>query len=246
MGSNSLTKEEDWKISIQKAQNGDKASRDKLVTENVGLIYMVLKRFANRGMEQEDLFQIGVIGLMKAIDKFDLSRELSLSTYAVPMIVGEIRRFLRDDGIIHVSRQIKDNARKVAMAKELLKKSNNHAPTMQELIETTGLTAEEILAAIEASAEVESIYKPIGNQKDGSPLVIADQLEDNKKSEVELLNRITVSQLLEKLGDKERKLIELRYMEGKTQSESAGVLGMNQVAVSRLEKKTLLYLRQLL
>lgn len=246
MSSNASAKEETWKISIQKAQNGDKESRDKLVTENVGLIYMVLKRFANRGIEQEDLFQIGVIGLIKAIDKFDLSRELSLSTYAVPMIVGEIRRFLRDDGIIHISRQIKDNARKVAMAKEMLKKNNNHDPTMQELMEVTELSAEDILAAIEASAEVESIYKPIGAPSDGNQLLIADQLADTKKSEAELINRITVKQLLEKLGEKERKLIELRYMEGKTQSESAMVLGMNQVAVSRLEKKTLLYLRQLL
>lgn len=244
MGTNSCTKEEEWRISIQKAQNGDKKERDALVTENVGLIYMVLKRFSNRGLEQEDLFQIGVIGLMKAIDKFDLSRELSFSTYAVPMIIGEIRRFLRDDGIIHVSRQIKDNARKIAMAKEELRKKNNHDPTMEELIKVTELSAEEILAAIEATTEVESIYHPIGGQADGTQLVIADQLEDTKKSELDLIDRITVVQLLDSLGQRERKLIELRYMEGKTQRESAEVLGMNQVAVSRLEKKILLGLRQ--
>lgn len=229
---------------MQKAQSGDKEERDALVTENVGLVYMVLKRFNNRGLEQEDLFQIGVIGLIKAIDKFDLSRELSFSTYAVPMIIGEIRRFLRDDGIIHVSRQIKDNARKIAMVKEELRKKNNHDPTMEELIRATELTAEEILAAIEATTEVESIYHPIGNQSDGSQLMIADQLEDTKRSELELINHITVVQLLESLGERERKLIELRYMEGKTQSQSAKVLGMNQVAVSRLEKKILLGLRQ--
>ena len=244
MGNNTCTKEEKWRTSIQKAQNGDKKERDTLVTENTGLIYMVLKRFSNRGVEQEDLFQIGVIGLIKAIDKFDLSRELSFSTYAVPMIIGEIRRFLRDDGIIHVSRQIKDNARKVAMCKEELQKKNNHDPTIDELIKETGLSAEEILAAMEASTEVESIYQPIGGQSDGTQLVIADQLEDTKKSELELINRITVVQLLEGLGQKERKLIELRYMEGKTQSESARELGMNQVAVSRLERKILLGLRQ--
>lgn len=229
---------------MQKAQNGDKEERDALITQNVGLIYMVLKRFSNRGLEQEDLFQIGVIGLIKAIDKFDLSRELSFSTYAVPMIIGEIRRFLRDDGIIHVSRQIKEHARKIAMAKEVFRKNNNHDPTMEELIKATELSAEEILAAMEATTEVESIYHPIGNQSDGTQLMIADQLEDTKKSEMELINRITVVQLLESLGERERKLIELRYMEGKTQSESAQVLGMNQVAVSRLEKKILLGLRQ--
>lgn len=244
MRSSSCTKEEDWRISIQKAQSGDKAERDALVTANVGLVYMVLKRFTNRGLEQEDLFQIGVIGLLKAIDKFDLSRELSFSTYAVPMIIGEIRRFLRDDGMIHVSRQIKDNARKIAMVKEKFRKNNNHDPTMDELIQATELTAEEILAAIEATTEVESIYHPIGNQPDGSQLMIADQLEDMKCGEMELINRVTVVQLLESLEERERKLIELRYMEGKTQSESAKVMGMNQVAVSRLEKKILLGLRQ--
>ncbi|MBQ3030766.1 MAG: sigma-70 family RNA polymerase sigma factor, partial [Agathobacter sp.] len=117
MSSNCYTKEESWRYSILKAQNGDKEERDALVNANIGLIYMVLKRFTGRGYELEDLFQIGAIGLLKAIDKFDLSRELSFSTYAVPMIIGEIRRFLRDDGMIHVSRQIKDNARKIAIVK---------------------------------------------------------------------------------------------------------------------------------
>ena len=125
MNASLFTKEESWKSAIEKAQRGDKTERDRLVTDNTGLVYMVLKRFNNRGYELEDLFQIGVIGLMKAIDKFDVSRDFSFSTYAVPMIIGEIRRFLRDDGMLHVSRQIKDNARKIAMAKEELKKTRN-------------------------------------------------------------------------------------------------------------------------
>ncbi len=244
MAASTSTKEEGWKLSILKAQNGDKTERDALVTANMGLVYMVLKRFSNRGCEQEDLFQIGVIGLIKAIDKFDVSTDFSFSTYAVPMIIGEIRRFLRDDGMLHVSRQIKENARKIAMVKEKLKKSNNIDPTITELMEATGLSSEEIVAAIEATTDVESIYQPIGRQSDGSQLVLADQLEDVRKSEVELINRITVSQMLDSLEERERLLIELRYLEGKTQSESAKVLGMNQVAVSRLEKKILLFLRQ--
>ena len=205
---------------------------------------MVLKRFVNRGYDQEDLFQIGVIGLLKAIDKFDTSRELSFSTYAVPMIIGEIRRFLRDDGMIHVSRQIKDNARKIAAVKEELKKMYNTEPSMEELVERTGLSAEEIVAAIEATSEVESIFQPVRGQAEGQGLMIADQLEDMKKNEKELINKLTVKQLLETLEERERRLIELRYMEGKTQSESAKILGMNQVAVSRLEKKVLLLLRK--
>ncbi len=244
MSSSVTTKEEAWKLSIQKAQEGDKTARDALVTANTGLVHMVIKRFHNRGYEQEDLFQIGVIGLMKAIDKFDTTREFSFSTYAVPMIIGEIRRFLRDDGIIHVSRQVKDNARRIAMVKEELKKTSNHDPTIDELVQATGLTVEEILVAMEATTEVESIYQPVGSQSDGSQLVLADQLEDNRASENELINRITVLQMLDTLEKKERRLIELRYLEGKTQSESAKELDMNQVAVSRLEKKILLFLRQ--
>ena len=244
MVSSVTTKEETWRLSIQKAQNGDKAERDALVTANTGLVYMVLKRFLNRGHEQEDLFQIGVIGLIKAIDKFDTTREFSFSTYAVPMIIGEIRRFLRDDGMIHVSRQVKDNARRIAIVKEELKKTSNHDPTIEELVEATGLSVDELVVAMEATTEVESIYQPIGSQSDGSQLVLADQLEDSKANELELINRITVVQMLDSLEEKERRLIELRYLEGKTQTESAKVLGMNQVAVSRLEKKILLFLRQ--
>ena len=242
MGSDVCTKEEGWRLSILKAQNGDKMERDALVAANMGLVYMVQKRFINRGCEQEDLFQIGVIGLLKAIDKFDVSTSFSFSTYAVPMIIGEIRRFLRDDGILHVSRQLKENARKIAMAKEDWKKKNHSEPTMKELMEVTGLSSEEIVAALEASADVESIYEPVGNQGEGSQMVLADQLMDTRKTEGELIDRITVSQMLESLGEKERQLIRLRYMEGKTQAECAKVFGINQVAVSRLEKKILLFL----
>ena len=244
MAVRSHAKEEGWKLAILKAQNGDKLERDTLVAANMGLVYMVAKRFANRGCEQEDLFQIGVIGLLKAIDRFDVSTDFTFSTYAVPLIIGEIRRFLRDDGMIHVSRQIKDNARKIAMAKENLKKLNCGEPTMNDLIKETGLSMEEIVVAIEAVSEVESIYQPIGGKSDGNPLILADQLEDGKQSERELINRITVSQMLNSLEGRERKLIELRYLEGKTQAESAKVLGMNQVGVSRLEKKILLFLRK--
>lgn len=245
MNSSACTKEE-WSVSIQKAQAGDKGERDALVTANMGLVYMVIRRFSGRGYETEDLFQIGVIGLLKAIDKFDVTRELSFSTYAVPLIIGEIRRFLRDDGMIHVSRQIKENARKIAIIKENLKKTNNWEPTIEELSEATGLGADEILMAMEATSEVESIYQPIGSGKDGSPMILADQLMDLKKNEAELIDRITVVQLLDSLDEKERRLIELRFWEGKTQSESAKLLGMNQVAVSRLEKRILLQLRKLL
>ena len=246
MANSASTKEEGWRCSIQKAQAGDKEARDALVTANVGLIYMVMKRFLGRGCEQEDLFQIGVIGLLKAIDKFDLGRELSFSTYAVPMIIGEIRRFLRDDGMLHVSRQIKDNARKIAAIKEEWKKTNVGDPTIEDLSMRTGLSLDEIVMAIEATAEIESIYQPIGTGKDGSPMILADYLEDETVRETDLINHVAVTQMLEGLEEKDKTLIRLRYWEGKTQSESAKILGMNQVAVSRLEKKILLGLRKML
>ena len=217
MKGSALTKDEMWRASIQKAQNGDKEERDSLVTANVGLVYMVLRRFSNRGYEQEDLFQIGVIGLMKAIDKFDLTKDFSFSTYAVPMIIGEIRRFLRDDGLIHVSRQVKDNARQIAVVKEKWKKSQNEEPTLEDLSKATGLSVEDILIAMESTTEVESIYQPVGNTADGSRLLLVDQLEDNKAGETELIDKITVGQMLATLEERERRLIELRYMEGKTQ-----------------------------
>lgn len=243
MNSKFCTKEESWRLSILKAQNGDKEERDALVNANLGLIYMVLKRFTNRGYEIEDLFQIGAIGLLKAIDKFDVSRELSFSTYAVPMIIGEIRRFLRDDGMLHISRQIKENARKIAIVKEQLKKEANYAPTMEELKKATGLSEEAIVTAMEATVEVESIFQPVSGQKEGSQLMLIDQIEDKTMGEVQIINSVTVQQLLGQLNETERKLIVLRYLDGKTQTESATILGMNQVAVSRLEKKILLQLR---
>ena len=243
MNSNVCTKEE-WRTSIQKAQGGDKAQRDALVNENIGLVYMVIKRFYGRCCEMEDLFQIGVIGLLKAIDKFDLNRDLSFSTYAVPLIIGEIRRFLRDDGMIHVSRQIKDNARKIAVIKEEMKKTNNCDPTIEDLSQATGIAPDDILMALEATAEIESIDQPLKSGDHESQTVLADQLVDTKKNEAELIDRITVGQLLDSLVEKDRRLLELRFWEGKTQSESAKLLGMNQVAVSRLEKRILFGLRK--
>lgn len=235
---------EEWQCRIRQAQQGNKQIRDELIAENIGLVYLVLKRFANRGHDMEELFQIGAIGLLKAVERFDLSRNLAFSTYAVPMIMGEIKRFLRDDGIIHISRQVKDNARKIAAIREQLKKTTNHEPTLQELEKATELTAEEIMLAMESQAEVDSISRPMGNStEDGRGLTLEDQLEDHSHTEEHIINQITVQQLLGKLEEKERQLVELRYMEGKTQAQVAQMLGMNQVAVSRMEKKILLHLR---
>lgn len=234
------------RLSLQKAQQGNQKVRNQIVSDNVGLIYMVLKRFSGRGYEMEDLFQIGAIGLMKAVDRFDLSREFAFSTYAVPMIIGEIQRFLRDDGMIHLSRNLKDNARKIAIVREKMKKIDNAEPTLEDLRKATGLTKEEILEAMEGTKEVESIYRKVGAESDRGEksLTLADQLVDERCSESRLVDEITVRQILERLPEREQKLVRQRYMEGKTQTEVAKALGMNQVAVSRLEKKILLQLRR--
>lgn len=226
------------------AQAGDKQARDAAVEENIGLVYLVLKRFAGRGHDMEELFQIGAIGLIKAVERFDASRGLAFSTYAVPMISGEIRRFLRDDGMLHVSRSIQENARKIALLRENIKKKENHEPTILELEKASGIPAEEIMLAMGAGAQVDSISRPVrtGAEEEGG-LTLFDQLEDKSQTEERLIDQIAVRQLFDLLPEKERKLLELRYLEGKTQAETARLLGMNQVAVSRLEKKILLSLR---
>lgn len=240
------TKEESWRAKIRQAQQGNREIRNELVAEHMGLVYLVRKRFANRGHDMEELFQIGTIGLMKAIDHFDTDRELAFSTYAVPMISGEIKRFLRDDGMVHISRKIKDNARKILMIKEEFNKSSEREPTMEELVKLTGLSLEDVVLALESTYEVESISRNVRTEKgnDNVDLTLEDQIADKKNEEERLINRISVEQLLEGFSDKERNLIILRYMKNKTQSETAKLLGMNQVAVSRLEKKILSQMRK--
>ncbi len=220
--------------------------RNQVVMDNLGLVYMVLKRFGGRGYEMEDLFQIGVIGLTKAADKFDESLGYAFSTYAVPLVIGEIKRFLRDDGMVHVSRQMKDYARKIAAEKEEFEKKNGVEPTIEEIANATGLTGEEILQGLEANVVVESIYAPVcGSGNDGGEKTasIGDFIVDERSSDSGFIDRLAIKQVLKRLKPEEEKLIRLRYMEGKTQSEVAQVLGTNQVAISRLEKKILLQLR---
>ncbi|MEG0215320.1 MAG: RNA polymerase sporulation sigma factor SigF [Hungatella sp.] len=225
------------------AHQGDKEARDRLVMENVGLIWSIVRRFQGRGYEMEDLFQIGSIGLMKAIDKFDLSFEVKFSTYAVPMITGEIKRFLRDDGMIKVSRSIKEMGMKVKIARESLNSSLGREPTIEELAEEIGTSREEIAASIEAGAEVESLYKTI-NKNDETSICLMDKIEEKNEDQEQLLNRMLLSDLLATLNDKEREIIFRRYYENQTQTQIAQALSISQVQVSRLEKKILKQLRE--
>ena len=221
------------------------ARSEQLVTENINLIYLVMKRFRNRGIENDDLFQIGAVGLMKAAERFDEGRGYTFSTYAVPMIIGEIQRFLRDDGMVHISRKIQEDARKIAIVRENIKKTEYREPTMCELEAQTGLSREELVAAMESAYTVESISQPVhGVKEDAHTLTLEDQLEDKESFESPVLNRIALTQAMDELEEWEAQLIKMRYMEEQTQTQVADELGMNQVAVSRLEKKILIKMRR--
>lgn len=232
---------------ISHAHEGDKAARDRLVSDNLGLVHIVVRRFENRGHDREELFQIGCIGLMKAIDKFDLSLNLAFSTYAVPMITGEIRRFLRDDGIVKVSRTLKENGYRISKAREYLAGELAREPSLMEIAAATGLSVEEIIMATEANREIESIYQPV-YEKDGNEMLLIDQIggayQGDEPEKEAVLDHMVIQQLLGSLEERERQLLELRYFENKTQTEVAAEMGMTQVQVSRMEKKILYRLRE--
>ena len=237
-------------VLIAQAQAGDQAAREVLIEENLGLVHHIVKRFAGRGYDMEDLFQTGTIGLIKSIDKFDLTYDVRFSTYAVPMISGEIKRFLRDDGPVKVSRTLKENGWKVRQAAEKLAHRHGRDATLEEIAQETGIQREDVVMAMEANGEVESIYKTI-YQSDGNEIRLVDKVASQSQSpeyvdeeKEKLLNHMLLQQLLEGLEETERELIRLRYFEEKTQSEVAAVLGTSQVQVSRMEKKILLRLRQ--
>lgn len=227
---------------IQKSHQGDEGAKAQLVEENVGLVWCIVKRFYNRGAEAEDLFQIGSIGLLKAIDKFDMSFEVKFSTYAVPMISGEIKRFLRDDGMIKVSRSLKELAYKAYCAQEALREKLGREPSMEELSAHMQVGKEELVMAMEANSEIESLHKTI-YQKDGHEIQLLDKLEEHEEKEDKVLNQMLLAKLLAGLEKEERQLIYLRYFADKTQSEVGEKLGISQVQVSRLEKKILKNMR---
>ena len=222
---------------INRAHQGDKLARDKILIENTGLIWSIVRRFLNRGHEGEDLFQIGCIGMLKAIDRFDTEFDVAFSTYAVPMIAGEIRRFIRDDGIVKISRKIKENQMKIMHQREIYITEKKQEPTIEELEKVCDLTKEEIVMAMDASRNVESIDKEMYSKD--SAYTLMDLAEDDTNIEETVLNKIMVQQLMDMLESKERKIINLRYFKNKTQSQVAKEMGMTQVQVSRLEKKIL-------
>lgn len=225
---------------IALSQSGDTAARDRLVNCNIRLVWSVVQRFMNRGYEPEDLFQIGCIGLLKSVDKFDLSYDVKFSTYAVPMIIGEIQRFLRDDGTLKVSRSLKEMANKVRKKKDELSKVLNRLPTVKEVASELGVSPEEVVFAQEANKPPASIHETVF-ENDGDPITLMDQIAD--ESQERWFDKLALHEAIDGLSDRERLIVYLRYYRDQTQSEVASRLGISQVQVSRLEKKILQNIR---
>lgn len=228
---------------IGRAHQGDKEARDTLFEENTGLIYSVARRFLGRGVEMEDLFQIGSIGLLKAVDKFDPAFEVKFSTYAIPMILGELKRFFRDDGMIKVSRSIKENQHRVYLAREKIEKELGREPSLKEIAEMLEMPPEEVAMTMDSAAEVESLYRTV-YQSEGTDISLIDKIPEKENAEEHLLNRIFLEEILGKLESSDRKLIYMRYFQDMTQTQVAERLGVSQVQVSRMEKRILGKLRQ--
>lgn len=240
-----LLKDEEMRELLHRAQKGDVYARERLVNCNLKLVFNLVKRFQNRGYELEDLFQIGCIGLMKAIDKFDLSYDVRFSTYAVPMIVGEIRRFLRDDSPVKVSRSVKETAYKIQQARERLTGKLSREPSIGEIAAEIGLSREEVVTALEAAQAPTSIYETL-HQDDGDPIYLLDQLKGEDNVDIPWLDRIAVKELLSSLPERDRKILMWRFFEDKTQADIARRLGLSQVQVSRLERQALKKLKDLI
>lgn len=228
---------------IRMSRAGDKNALDQLIQLNLPLVSAVSKKFLNRGYEYEDIFQIGSMGLVKAVNNFDPNFNVKFSTYAVPMIMGEIKRFIRDDGIIKVSRSVKNVARKLHYDKEALTKKLDRDPTIEELSAYSGINTEEIVFAIESANGLQYLYDTI-HQDDGSPVLLIDKLSENADEDSEIVDKIALKEALTNLDTKSRQIIVLRYFKDKTQVQVAKMLGISQVQVSRIEKKVLKIMKE--
>ena len=228
---------------IPLAKEGNTEALNKLIEATLPLVTSISKKFTNRGYEYEDIYQIGCMGLVKAIKNFDEKYNVKFSTYAVPMIIGEIKRFLRDDGMIKVSRNVKSLAKKLHFDKEALTKELNREPTVEELAQFSGMDKEEILFALESSASMQYLYEVI-HQDDGSPVLLIDKLSENAIEDKNITEKLALKEALRNLDTKSRQIIVLRYFKDKTQIQVAKMLGISQVQVSRIEKKVLQEMRK--
>lgn len=222
---------------LKKAHSGDMKARDELIKGNLRLVLSVIQRFSNRGENMDDLFQVGVIGLIKAIDNFNLDLDVRFSTYAVPMCIGEIRRYLRDDNAVRVSRSMRDTAYKAMQVKERLINENQKEPTVEEIAKELGVKKSEVVLALEAIVDPVSLYEPVYNDG-GDTIYVMDQVGDSS-TDSDWIDEIMIKDEIAKLDDRERNIMYLRFMQGKTQMEVAAEVGISQAQVSRLEKNAL-------
>ena len=222
---------------IERVREGDKQAENRMVEENMGLVYSIARRFLNRGYDAEDLTQIGAIGLIKAVKKFNPEFNVQFSTYAVPMITGEIKRFLRDDGAVKISRTLKENAMKGWRCEELLRRKLNRQPTINEISKESGIDAESLIEAFEAATPPESIYESVYDNGDKEirllDTITGEEIEDG------VINKVMIDDILSRLTEREKEIILFRYFRGKTQSEIAKIIGVSQVQISRIEKKAI-------
>ncbi len=237
-----LSREEKKELFL-KIKEGDEAAREKFIHGNLRLVLSVIQRFSNRGENADDLFQVGCVGLIKAIDNFDLSQNVQFSTYAVPMIIGEIRRYLRDNNSIRVSRSLKDIAYKALYAKESLINTNSKEPTIQEIAEKLDIPKEDVVFALDAIADPVSLFEPVYHDG-GEAIYVMDQVKDNKNTDENWLQSIAISEAMQQLADREKYILDLRFFQGKTQMEVADEIGISQAQVSRLEKGALKHMRK--
>ncbi len=227
---------------LELAHKGDKKARDTLIEENMGLVWCIVKRFQNRGVELEDLVQIGSIGLMKAVDKFDLQYQVQFSTYAVPMIAGEIKRFLRDDGMLKVSRSLKELSGKAYALREILEKKLGYEPSITQLAQELEVSVEELVMALDAGGQVESLQQVI-YQGEGNEISLMEKIEEKENQNDKVLNRMVLEEVIGKLDGKDREFIYKRYVQEKTQTIIGQEMGISQVQVSRQEKRIMKILR---
>ena len=228
---------------IVQAQEGDKLAKETLIEANIGLVNSVVNKFLNRGHDREDLFQIGSIGLIKAVDNFDTSFDVKFSTYAVPMIMGEIKRFLRDDGLIKVNRNLKSIYKKVYYVKEQFFNEHKREPTIEEIAKEIDVEKEEIIMSLEACYTPDYLYEVI-HHDDGNAVMLIDKIEAEDEGEEEVLDKLTLKEMIGELPPRERQIVMMRYFQDKTQNEIAQKLNISQVQVSRLEKKILKKLKE--
>lgn len=228
---------------LRRTKNGDKKAREALINGNLRLVLSVIQKFTGRGENADDLFQVGCVGLIKAIDNFDITQPVRFSTYGVPMIIGEIRRYLRDNSAIRVSRSTRDTAYRVMQAREKLMSDTQQEPTVEQIAKELGIPREEVVFAMDAIVDPVSLFEPIYSDGDDTVCVM-DQVRDNKNTDEHWLELLALKDALDRLGDREQRILALRFYEGKTQMEVSNEVGISQAQVSRLEKNALSAIRK--